>query len=96
MGVDYRAAVWVGLPRCEIEDWDTVEELLDAEELSVCPPYYDGGGATMAIVGLEYDSSCDYSATQFDWDDAVVAGLKAQFKELTGQDAKVWLSPYGY
>jgi hypothetical protein len=90
MGVDTRAAVFVGLPRKEIEN----QELIDNDELEVCPPHYDGGGDDDAIAGFEL-AGCDcYSASEFVWDQSKCDELKAEFKSLTGQDAKVWLSPY--
>lgn len=92
MGIDYRAAVFVGLPRCEIED----QELIENGDLDVCPPYYDGNSADHAIAGLEYSGSETYGASEFAWDQAKVDELKAEFKKLTGKDAKVYLSPYGY
>jgi hypothetical protein len=92
MGIDYRAAVFVGLPRGEIQNQD----LIDDDELEVCPPYYDGNGARHAIAGFEYKGSDTYAATEFEWDQAKVDELKAEFKTLTGQMAKVYISPYGY
>lgn len=92
MGIDYRAAVFVGLPREEIQN----RELIETDEIEVCPPYYDGTGAGYAIAGFEYKGSETYCASEFDWDQSKVDELKAEFKELTGQEAKVYISPYGY
>lgn len=95
MGMDIKAAVFVGLPRSEIEHED-LSDLIDNEELEVCPPHYDGNGAEWAIVGFELASCGRYEASEFAFDAEKCAELSARFKELTGQDAKVWLSPYVY
>lgn len=92
MGIYYSAQVIVGLPRCEIQK----EELIEDEELTVCPPYYDGNDADHAIAGLEYLATRDHQAAEIDWDQEKINQLKAEFKELTGQDAKVFISPCGY
>jgi hypothetical protein len=93
MGVDTRAAIFVGLPRNEIKH-DDLQDWIDAGEISVCPPYYDGYGADHAIVGWELAGCECYAPSEFLYDAAASQTLKERFKELTGQDAKVWLSPY--
>lgn len=95
MGMDIKAAVFVGLPRNEIES-DDLQEWIDEEEIEVCPPHYDGYSADWAICGFELAGCGRYEPREFSWDQAAVDRLKAQFKELTGQDAKVWISPYVY
>ncbi len=92
MGIDYRAAIFVGLPRGEIENKD----LIDAEILEVCPPYYDGDSDESAIAGFPFKTSERYSAVEFEWNRTQIDALKSKFKEETGQEAKVYLSPYGY
>lgn len=91
MGVDTKAAIFVGLPREEVDS-----ELIENEALEVAPPHYDGNGEDYAIAGFALAMSEDYGASEFKWDAAKVEDLLAQFKELTGKDAKVWLSPYVY
>jgi len=95
MGIDYEAAIMVGLPRGDIECED-IADLIYEEELEVCPPYYDGSDDDGAIVGLTYKVSGTYQASEFKWDQTLVDALKTEFKKLTGQDAKVWLSPLGW
>lgn len=95
MGIDYKASVFVGLPRADIYTADK-QELLEDEQLEVCPPCYGGGGEDYAICGFELARSETYGAREFTYDSERCEKLKAQFKELTGLDAKVWLSPYGY
>ena len=92
MGIDYRAAVFVGLPRGEIEN----QELFEDEQLDVCPPHYDGNSEDYAIAGFEYAGSETYGASEFEWNPAKIDELKAEFHKLTGQTAKIYLSPYGY
>ena len=95
MSIDYSAAIFVGLPRSEF-DAELLADLLAADELEVCPPSYDGGGGDdHAIAGFSVKESPDYAAVEFTWDAPAVARLKAEFKELTGLDARVWLSPCG-
>ena len=92
MGIDYKAAVFVGLPRSDVDD----QELIENEELEVCPPYYDGNSDDGAIAGFAYSTTPTYSARELKWDHAEIDKLKAKFKKLTGQEAKVYLSPYGF
>jgi hypothetical protein len=87
MGIDSAASIFVGLPR---DDGD-FEQLIDEDELEVCPPYYDGGSD--GLVGFHYALSPDYSPCEVSWDQSEVDSLKQRFKLLTGIDAKVWLSP---
>lgn len=92
MSVEYAAKIVVGLPRGEI----TNKELIDDDEIEVCSPYYDGGGSKDAIAGLTYQESDDFSPTELKYDPVKIEKLKDQFFELTGQKAKVYLSPYGH
>lgn len=96
MGIEYKAAIIVGLPRHEFEDQDQLNEWIDNEEVEVCSPYYDGSDADWAIAGFFVATSELYSPSLFSWDAERVGELAAQFKDLTGKDGKVWLSPYGY
>jgi hypothetical protein len=89
MGMSIFAAVWVGLPRQDIEN----QELLEDESLESCPPHYDGNSADDAIAGFELLRSPSHLGCELSFDQSKVEELKVQFKELTGQDAKVWLSP---
>jgi len=96
MGIDYRAAIFVGLPRESLYQVENFEELLDSDELQVCPPHYDGNGEDYAIVGYEVYGSDTHCASEFVYDQAKIAAAKEEFKLRTGLDAKVWISPYGY
>ncbi len=97
MGIDYNAAIMVGLERGSITmDEDVLEGLIDEEELEDCPPYYDGNGDDGTIVGFIYKMSGTYEASEFAWDETEVDQLKKQFKKVTGQDAKIWISPMGW
>lgn len=90
MGISYSAKVMVGLPRGAIKNQQLIED-----ELTVCPPYYDDNSEDYAIAGLTYVSSGPFSTKEFTWDQAKIDELKVEFKKLTGQEAKVWLSPNG-
>lgn len=96
MGIDYRAAIFVGLPRTYVSEVENFEELLDNDELSVCPPCYDGNSEDYAIVGFEAYGSDTYCASEFEYDVSTINILKEKFKQLTGLDARVYISPYGY
>jgi hypothetical protein len=88
MGIEYSAALIVGLHRDEIEDEDLIDELDQAA------PYYDGGDE--AIVGVYVERTGDYQALEITLDQAKVDAAKAKFRELTGQDGKLYLTPRGY
>lgn len=88
MGIEYSAALIVGLHRDEIEDEDLIESLDQAA------PYYDGGDE--AIVGVYVERTGDYQAKEITLDQAKVDAAKAKFRELTGQDGKLYLTPRGY
>ena len=92
MGIFYSAVIIVGLPQCEILNQD----LIDADEIHVCPPFFDGGGEDHAIAGWTYIDSGDFRAEEINIDLDVIEALKYKFKKLTGQDAKVYLSPRGW
>lgn len=92
MGIDYKASIFVGLPRKEI----TNNQLIENEELEVCPPYYDGDSDENAICGFSYLESPTYGAVELKIDRNVVDELKAKFFDLTGQNARVWLSTKGW
>jgi len=97
MGIDYRAAVMVGLKQEDIESEGILEEIWDGEsELEICAPYYDGGDSDNAIVGLSYAVSDTYGPDEFTWNQEKIDELKVKFKKATGQDAKVWISPMGW
>ena len=96
MGIDYKAAIFVGLPREDFEDQENLSELLDNEELEVCAPYYDGSDDDSAIVGFRFKSSGAYSPSELEWNQSVIDSFKSDFNKLTGLEAKVWLSPLGW
>jgi hypothetical protein len=90
MGIEYKAAIIVGLPRDEIESED--EDVI--ESLDQCPPYY--GGGDQAIIGVVVVSSPDYAAKEFAWDQAAVDAAMATFHKKTGQVGKLYLTPVGH
>lgn len=90
MGIYYSAKIIIGLHRDELETTD--DEII--ENLDQCPPYYDGGD--QAVIGVVVASSEDFSATEFEWDQAKVDAAKIRFKDATGQDGKLYLSSCGW
>lgn len=95
MSVDYSSAIVVGLYRKDIEHED-LEELLYGGDLESFATYYDGNSDDFSIVGLGYLTSGSYRALYFDWDQPKIDSLKEEFRNITGQEAKVWLLPVGY
>jgi hypothetical protein len=91
MGMYYKAKLIVGLPHDEIEIDD--EEILD--DMDRACGYYDCDSDSR-ILGVTIASSEDYSATEITLDQTKVDAAKAKFRELTGQDGKLYLSPHGY
>lgn len=94
MGIDYAAAIWVGLPRKEF-DVEKLEAMIEEGDIEVCPPYYDGNGDDNAIAGFSYCVSPDYAPTELTFMPDELSELVGKFKDLTMLDAKVWLSPFG-
>lgn len=85
--MDISAAVFVGLEREEIGNQD----LIHSGRLSICPPRYDGEVESYAIAGFKLLNAV--SPMELVLDEEKIQHLKAEFKVLTGQDAKVWLTP---
>jgi len=93
MGIDIESAIMVGLPREELGNLDILEDFIDGEELECCPYCYDGDGNDDSIVGFAFKRS-DSWPSELEWDQTKIDELKVKFKDVTGQDAKVWLSPW--
>jgi hypothetical protein len=91
MGMYYKAKLIVGLPKDEIESDD--EDMVD--DLDRACSYYDCDEDSM-IVGVEVESTGDYQAKEIRLDMAKVAAAETEFRRLTGQDGKLYLSPHGY
>lgn len=91
MGIYYKAKLIVGLPKDEIESDD--EEMVD--DLDRACGYYDCDEDSM-IVGVEVESTVDYQAKEISMDAAKIDAAKTEFRKLTGQDGKLYLSPHGY
>jgi len=90
MGIEYSARIIVGLHRGELLDLD--EDVI--EDLDMCPPYYDGSDE--AVLGIVILDSGDYSAKEMVWGQAKVDAAMVEFKEKTGLDGKLFLSPCGW
>lgn len=94
MGIDYSAAIFVGLHRSELEDHENFEDFENGD-LDQAPPFYDGGQA--AIFGVSVVHSGDYSASEIEGSlDAKIQAAKDSFKETTGRDGKVYITTIGY
>lgn len=91
MGMYYKAKLIVGLPKEEIESED--EDMVD--DLDRACGYYDCDEGSM-IIGVEVESTGDYQAKEISLDAAKIDAAKAEFRKLTGQDGKLYLSPHGY
>ena len=89
MSIDTSAKIMIGLPRNEVD-----EDLIDNEDLEVASPYYDGYGENYAIAGFAIHRSGNYSPVEISWDAVKIGELMRKFRELTGKEAKVWLTPH--
>ena len=92
MGTYYQAVLIVGLPRETLEAAEVGEDVMD--ELDTAAPYYDGGDD--AVLGVIVEQTGDYQAKEIALDQARIDSAKAEFRELTGQDGKLYLTPRGY
>lgn len=95
MGISYSACLVVGVQRGMIENYDKLEQLIDDYKIEVFAPSYDGGSDDDAVVGLPYIITESYSSSPVAWDMAKIDSLKAEFLELVGQEAQIWLTPNG-
>lgn len=100
MGIRYSAAIVVGLPYEELcsddflekHDYDDWASEHDIEDVS---PYYDADREDW-VVGFICKRSPDFAWSTFEWDQAMVDELKQRFNELTGKEARVFITPYGF
>ena len=86
MSIDTRASIVIGLP-CEEVD----PQLLDDGALDTFDPMYDGG--EYALAGFSFLTTRCYEAEEITWDAVKIGELMRKFRELTGKEAKVWLTP---
>lgn len=94
MGVEYRAAIVVGLPYDELPK-DTRDELLDREELDAFSPYFDAPHEH-CLCGFPIQETDDYQFAEMDFSLDGVDELRIKFKTLTGLTPKTYLTPYGW
>ena len=92
MGIEYAAAIIVGLPVEDFPGMDNFYDWMEDNGLERCPPSYD---ADHGIVGLFYKRSTDYGYDALSWDQSKLEQLKEDFKEITGMEARVYLSTLG-
>lgn len=92
MSQTYEACVVVGLPYNKVKEF---EDLIDEGTLETFPPYYDAP-LRDCICGLKFASSDEYSFSEFKWNEDTINSLKDEFKDLTGKDAQVWITPASY
>lgn len=89
MGMHISACIIVGLHRNEIPNAD---HIIDNELLEVVAPYYDGGDDF--TVGVVVARTGCYTVNNLPTDLASqIEAAKIKFKEVTGLDADVLLSP---
>lgn len=101
MSISYSAKIVVGLPFNEV--FNTVGEfekvaygndLLQSTELEIISPFYDAG-LDDSLVGIVLVGTGSYNykeiATNFE-----TQATRKLFKEVTGKEARVYLSPCGY
>lgn len=89
MGIEYKAAIVVGLHAGGFTNADVRESL---EQFA---PYYDG--YDVGLFGVEVVSTGEFSAAELPHDlDTRIKQAKAKFEQLTGQDGEVWITPVSY
>jgi hypothetical protein len=96
MSTVHEAVIVVGRLRQEFEDHSLLEHLIEDDDLQEWTAEPDGGGASYNAVGLEYERTGGQNAIEFDYDDVAIGQLADRFRALTGMDAKVYLSTYGF
>lgn len=94
MGVEYRAAIVVGLPYDKLPK-ETRDDLIDNETLQSFSPYFDAGRDD-CVFGFPLQETDDYQFAVMDYSLEDILKLSAKFKAITGLDAKTYLTPYGW
>lgn len=94
MGVEYRAAIVVGLHYNDLPK-ETRDELLNNEELDAFSPYFDAPHCD-CICGFSIQETDDYCSAELNLSASRTVELGVKFKAITGLDAKVFLTPYGW
>lgn len=91
MSIDTSAMIVAGLPNRDFEALG-IDVAATDWELEHVSPYYDGWED--AIWGICVDDSPGYVASELPPNLAeLIEKAKTEFKAITGQDAKVWLTP---
>ncbi len=89
MGICYEAKVVVGCPASDLPEWG-YGEVEDAEMEIISPRF--GGPINESLIGFVVESCSRWT----EFDPAITAWgqdeMKTKFKELTGIDAKVFLT----
>lgn len=96
MGIDTGAMLMVGLERGSMEVTDELQYMIYGGGIDSCSTFYDGGGSDGEVIGFCIAASGDYCASEVTLDLGEIEELKAKFKKLTGQDAKLLIAPHVY
>ena len=98
MGIDTSAVLIFGLPGSDIEfdeeEFESLYDFVEAKELDRASMYYDAD-VDDNVVGVIIASSGCYNCSEINaslFDEAIKAAAK-QFKEATGQDGALYISP---
>lgn len=95
MGIYYKAAIFYGLPRHEIEvDDDRLEELQGNCEIDECSMYYDADNDD-CLFGYYVIASPDYGAVRIP---SVIehGGEVEKFTKIFGKPGRLYLSTCGW
>lgn len=97
MGVEYRAAVVVGLPEEELEEYFKQFEDYYGSELEHFSPYYDAPYSA-GVHGIAVIMTSNYQEKQIDAGEFGVKLRAAQheFHRLTGLAGQLYVTPIGY
>lgn len=92
MGIDIGARIIVGLPYDQITgiEREALDEQIDNGDIDGASPYFDAP-RDHCVYGIEVAES-DYLAEELSLSDEQINSAKQQFKDLYGQEPKVYLS----
>lgn len=89
MGIDYRAALVVGLPWSDFDENDDLEGWVDDEKLERFATEYDAD-SPYCVYGIKYARTSDYD--DINYSVTSVLELKDRFFDITGRDGRLILT----
>lgn len=99
MGIDTSACLIWGVEANELEYdeevWDDLYEYVEGMGLDRASPYYDSD-IYENIIGIPLGYACTYGAREIDAEGLpeAISNAASRFKELTGLEGRLYLSPH--